>query len=347
MCALWIDKHRPKVLDELTVHETVTNLLKSISKSMNFPHLLFTGSPGSGKKTRVMAFLRAVFNAPIENLRGEYVSIDAGSKTIEAHVINSPFHIELTPADSGNSDRLVITHFVKAAASSQNVQKDIPKIIVLNDAHRLSKLAQQALRRLMEKYAKSCRFILIANSLSQILEPIRSRCFVIRTPKISDDDLLPVLESVGAKENLKFPADIYGLIVQKAEGDMRRAIVSMELLSLQSRVGIGSVAKSVPEWERYMEDLCTTITTDQHSVDTMKRIRGSLYELLVHCIPPSEIFQKLLIGLIKRVDSVLIPTICEAASTFESRMNQGTKPIFHLEAFVARFICIFQDYMNN
>lgn len=348
--ALWIDRHRPLKLEELTIQPHANNILQNICHSFSFPHLLFSGPPGSGKKTRVMAFLRALFNSEIElsKMRSEYQSIIINdSKTIEVQVTSSPFHVELTPADYGNNDRNIITYFLKDVAASQSVNaSNAPvKVVIINEAHRLSRLAQQALRRTMEKYAKTCRIILICDSLSQIIEPVRSRCLIIRTPRVSPEEISAVIEQVAAAEKLELTPDIIGDLISESQGNLRRAINLIQMLSIQKK---GSNVQDItPEWEKYTDDLVKIMVESDINPDTMKKIRNHLYELLVHCVPPTEIFKRILTKLCVKSDQQLIPHITEAAAIYEARMQNGTKPIFHLEAFVARFICIYRDYLAD
>jgi replication factor C subunit 3/5 len=347
MSSLWIDIYRPKILNELSIHPLVTSLLSNFAKSFNFPNILFSGPPGSGKKTRVLAFLRQLFNVKMDTLKNEYSQIEFNDKTIEVHVISSHFHIEITPSDYGNYDRHIITHFIKSAASIKNIHQDGPKIIVLNEANLLTKLAQQALRRLMEKYSNSCRFVLIADSLSQLIDPIRSRCFIIRTPRVSDNEVFLILRQIANSEQLDFNDDIFNYLTQIAEGDLRIAIVCLERLSIIGKLSSDPLTQVLPEYERYIEDLCNIVVMNQHNSETLKKIRGHFYELLIHCIPPSIIFKTVLRGLLKKIDPFLVPAVCEAGAIYEARMHQGQKAIFHLEAFAARFIFLYQEYINN
>lgn len=345
--ALWIDRHRPLKLEELSIQPQANAILQNICQSFSFPHLLFSGPPGSGKKTRVMAFLRALFDSEIElaRMKSEYRTIEIkDSKTIEVQVTSSPCHVELTPADSGNNDRHVISFFLKEIAASQTVNSSkVPiKVVIINEAHRLSRLAQQALRRTMEKYAKTCRIILICDSLSQIIEPVRSRCLIIRTPRVSPEEVSAVIAQISTSEKLDISPEIADQLVKESQGNLRRAINLLQMLSIQKK---DSVEQILPEWEKYIDELVQIIVGSDISPDTMKKIRNHLYELLVHCIPPTEIFKRLLTKLCSKTDQQLVPSITEAAAIYESRMQNGTKPIFHLEAFVARFICIYRDYL--
>ncbi|KAH0790038.1 replication factor C subunit 3 [Histomonas meleagridis] len=344
--SLWIDRHRPQNLSELTIHPETNAILDQISQTQSFPHLLFCGPNGSGKKTRVMAFLRKLFNHPIEvnKMRTEYRVIEAGDKKIEVQVSSSPFHVEITPADAGNNDRHVISFFLKELAASQTVGDISIKVVVINEANRLSRLAQQALRRTMEKYAKTCRLILICDSLSQIIEPVRSRCLIIRTPLVPKPAIFDTLKAIAAAENYAVDDAALQNITEESNGNLRRAIILLEMLSTTRSNG-STLNSVIPEWERYTDEFCKILLEEQLVPETMKKIRNHLYELLVHCIPPTEIFKRIVHTLLTKVDQQLIEPITRAAAEYESRMQNGTKPIFHLEAFVARFICIYLDYL--
>ena len=343
MTALWIDHHRPRHLSELSIQPVANDILKNISSSFSFPHLLFCGPPGSGKKTRVLAFLRELFHTDFHRLRSEYRTITEGDKNVEIQVVSSDYHVELTPADAGNNDKRVISFFLKEIAASQCVGNYPVKVIVINEAHRLSKLAQQALRRTMEKYARTCRLILVADSLTQIMEPVRSRCLIVRTPRVPRQDIKDVLCQISAMESFQVEDNLLNQVVDESDGNLRRGINILESLSLKKKSG--NISSVIPEWEKYTDDLCKIIIEEQLSPDTMKKIRVHLYELLVHCVPPTEIFRRLLKGMMNRVDLTLGPKICTAAAEYEARMRSGSKPIFHLEAFVARFICIYKEYL--
>lgn len=345
MQALWTEI-RPKHLEDLTVQPLANQLISSICETFDFPHLMFCGPPGSGKKTRIMAFLRQLFHADIDKMHTEYRNIEVNDKDIEVQVTYSPYHVEITPADAGNNDRHVISFFLKELASSECVGNVPIKIVVINEAHRLSKLAQQALRRTMEKYARTCRIILVADSLSQIAEPIRSRCLIIRTPRVSTEDVRNVVCNVADGQNFKVSDSLIDQIVEEAHGDMRRGIMLLQMMHLQRR-GSKSDSIVVPEWETYTDNLTKILVSEQLSAETMGKIRNHLYELLTHCVPPTEIFKRLLHNILLQVDSQLIDPICQAASQYEARMQNGTKPIYHLEAFIARFICIYRDYLED
>jgi replication factor C subunit 3/5 len=298
-----------------------------------------------------MAFIRELFHADLEisRMRTHYRTIEVGDKSdgstkkLEVQVTTSPAHVEITPADAGNNDRHVISFFLKEVASVEAIG-DIPvKIVVINEANRLSKLAQQALRRTMEKYARTCRLLLLSDSLSQIIEPVRSRCLIIRTPRVPNPVVSSIVGDVAIAENADVPLEILDQIVTEAHGDVRRGLILLEMYCMKRKAG-GQPELIVPEWERYTDSLCHLIVTEKLTGEVLKKIRDHLYELLVHCVPPREIFRRLLHRLLAEVDGSLIEPIADAAATYEARSQNGTKPIYHLEAFVARFVCIYRDY---
>jgi replication factor C subunit 3/5 len=283
-------------------------------------------------------------------MRAEYRTIEIGekgdgaaAKKIEVQLASSPHHVELTPADAGNNDRHVIAFFLKEIAASQAIGDAPIKVVVVNEAHRLSRLAQQALRRTMEKYARSCRLILVCDSLSQIIEPVRSRCLIVRTPRVASGDVMAILADVAARERLEIAAAPLEALVAEARGNIRRGLTLLEMFAMKKRAG-AAPGVTLPEWERYADSLCKLVKESKLDGAVMKAIRNHLYELLVHCVPPTEIFRRLLHVLLQGIDGSLIEPVAEAAAQYEARMQNGTKPIFHLEAFVAKFVCIYRDF---
>jgi len=193
---LWIDKYRPKGLGGLSYHEDITNRLQFFADGPSaLPHLMFYGPPGAGKKTRVMALLRSIYGAGAERLRLDKRTFTTPTKkSVDIHMISSNYHIELCPGDAGLNDRYVVQDVIKEMAQSKSIvgssSKSIEyKIVVLVEVDRLTRQAQAALRRTMEKYSSSCRIILICNNPSKVIDPVRSRCLGIRVPSPSHDQV--------------------------------------------------------------------------------------------------------------------------------------------------------------
>lgn len=168
------------------------------------PHLFFYGPPGSGKKTRITALLRELYGPGAEKLKLDKRTFTTPTKrTVEINLVTSNYHIELSPGDAGLNDRFVVQEVIKEMASNKNILSAAAgnagdakpsgkaefKTVVLMDVDQLSRQAQAALRRTMEKYASTCRLILCCNSQSKLIEPVRSRCLGIRVASPSHDEV--------------------------------------------------------------------------------------------------------------------------------------------------------------
>jgi replication factor C subunit 3/5 len=154
---------------------------------------------------------------------------------------------------------------------------------------------------------------------------------------------LAILLDAARREHLDIPDELLRALVAESHGNLRRGITLLEMYALKKKAG-AATGPTVPEWETYADNLCRLVKESKLDATVMKAIRNHLYELLVHCVPPTEIFKRLLHTLLQDVDLSLIQPVTEAAAEYEARMQNGTKPIFHLEAFVAKFVCIYRDF---
>lgn len=195
--ALWVDRYRPRELSKLDYHTRQATQLINLCSQGDFPHLMFYGPSGAGKKTRIMCLLRELYGAGVERLRNEIMNFTTPSnRKVEIMTVSSNYHIEVNPSDAGIYDRVVVTDLIKQIAQTQQIdpsgQREF-KTIVLSEVDELTKDAQHALRRTMEKYVSTCRLILCVNSTSRVIPAVRSRCLGIRVPAPTNDDILRIL----------------------------------------------------------------------------------------------------------------------------------------------------------
>ena len=121
MDQLWCDKYRPQGLPDLSYHFDITNLLSALSQSDDFPHMLFYGPNGAGKKTRILSFLQSVYGPGVYKLKSEekeFKISDKSSTTAECSIISSNYHIDVTPSDAEHHDRVIISKLIKEVAST-------------------------------------------------------------------------------------------------------------------------------------------------------------------------------------------------------------------------------------
>jgi len=217
---LWVEKYRPRSLDEIVNQREVVERLKVFVKERSMPHLLFAGPPGTGKTTAAHALAHDLYG---ENYR-QYV-------------------LELNASDERGIN--VIREKVKEFARSR-APEGIPfKIVLLDEADNMTGDAQQALRRLMELYTASTRFILLANYPSKIIDPIQSRCAFFRFTPLSRDDVVGRLRYIAEREAVEYDDEALDTIYEISEGDMRKAINILQAAAAMGRVTVEAVFKVV------------------------------------------------------------------------------------------------------
>jgi replication factor C subunit 3/5 len=230
---LWMDKYQPKKIEDLDYNHQITNILKTIAQKEDFPHLIFYGAEGAGKKTRIRALLSLLYGQGVNKTNSEIRELKVNSTNVEYLITSSNYHLELTPSDAEHHDRVIIQKVIKESASTAQIdaknQRNF-KIIVLQEIDNLTKEAQAALRRTMEKYMKSCRLIMSCNSLTKIIPPIRSRCLSIRVPCPTNNDIKTILNNIKITEKLSNISDKQiDSIIQSSNRNIRRAINSLQL----------------------------------------------------------------------------------------------------------------------
>lgn len=200
----WVEKYRPEKLKDIVGNEETVERLEQIAKDGNMPHMIISGLPGIGKTTSVHCLAH-------ELLGKSY----------------SQAVLELNASDDRGIDvvRNQIKHF---AQKKCHLPPGKHKIIILDEADSMTAGAQQALRRTMELYSNTTRFAFACNQSNKIIEPLQSRCAILRYSKLSDEQVLKRLMEIIKAENVSFTNDGLEAIIFTAEGDMRQAINNLQ-----------------------------------------------------------------------------------------------------------------------
>jgi replication factor C subunit 3/5 len=345
---LWIDKYRPQSLGELDYHEELNNLLRNLATSSEIPHLLFYGPPGAGKKTRVLALLEEIFGSGVHRIKHEVRTFKQNSTSFEVNIQQSNFHIDLTPSDVAQKDKVVVQQVIKEIGSSRAPDSRVAfKAVILNQADYLTHEAQAALRRTLEKYTSTTRLILICNSLCRVIAPLRSRCLNIRVPAPSCDQIASILTKISEGEGIQVAPEFIDKLVGQSDRNLRKAIMSLQTASLKHGRLTPGTPVSVPEWEKQIREVAMN-AIDEQTPRRLKLIRTKLYEILSCCIPPNTIFGFLSNVLVNSCsDGSIKYSIIDHAAKYQKQMQQGSKPIVHLEAFLARFMTIYRQHLTR
>lgn len=200
---MWAEKYRPKTLNDIVDQKEIVERLKSFAKSRNVPHCIFAGPPGTGKTTAALCLARDLYG-----------------DVYREHIM------ELNASDERGIN--VVRETVKTFARVKSIGEIPFKIMILDEADNMTADAQQALRRTMERYTETCRFIMCANYSGKIIEPIQSRCAPFRFTYLPREEHDRCLKAMAEKEKVKLSSEGVDAIFEVCGGDLRRAINTLQ-----------------------------------------------------------------------------------------------------------------------
>jgi replication factor C subunit 3/5 len=317
------------------------------------PNLLIHGSPGCGKHTLIKLLLRDIFDDSINNTFIETYYIKGyGNTVVDVEIEQSRYHLIIEPNNTG-FDKYLIQEIVKEYAKKKIINKAHNKypfrIVVINNIDNLNYYAQTSLRCTMEKYHKTCRFILCGNQISKIIDPIKSRCLDVRIPAPTNDELSYIIYKILINENKIPPKNKINSIIEHSNRNIKQLlwILDMSLYGITDfeLLWKKSLDKLIEIMICLKEKNVTSILNESLIVIT----RTILYNIFTTNIPSidilNEIIQKIIIS--NKFNTSLIYDILQHASDTEVRLNKGNRCIIHLDAFICKIYKLIYDFYHK
>lgn len=311
---MWVEKYRPKNLDQIiNQKEIITGLKNLLNKPNELPHLLFTGAAGIGKTTTALCLAREILG---DSWKRDTLELNAsderGIKMVRERVKEFASIMKL---------------------SLNQIENERPfKIIILDEADEMTSEAQTALRRIIEDSSKTTRFIFICNYLSHIIEPIQSRCVVFRFSKVPVDEVVGYLKIICKNEEIKFDEKALYKIYEHTNGDLRNSINILQSASASGNVNTSQVQSAIGNSGKNKISEIIKLALDSKFNESRIKLLELLY---VYGVSETD-FLKYANEEIYNLDLEDLSEISSMIAEYDYRLSNGAHPEIQLAAFLAQ-----------
>ena len=312
--SIWTEKFRPKTFDEVRGQKDIVEKIRAFVASGSMPHLLFSGPAGVGKTTLSLVIARSLFG---EEWRQNT--------------------LELNASDERGID--VIRVKVKDFARTRAIGNVPFKLIYLDESDALTRDAQQALRRTMENYTKTCRFILSCNYSSKIIDPIQSRCAVFRFKPLSEDEIREVIEKICAEEELVISEEARKALFEVCGGDCRRLENIMQSCAVINKEITPDLVHSMASVAKPAEVLAfLQLAASGKFLDARKKLLDTMLQYGMSGLDVIRQIQKEIWNL-DLADRAKVRLV-DKCGEIEFRMVEGSDEYIQLESFLAFVVLV-------
>jgi len=209
----WIEKYRPKNLEDIILDANTLTKIKRIISEKNMPNIIITGIPGIGKTTTIKCMAHGLYGPHMNNAVLELnASDDRGIKTVEEAITN--FCKKSLNINTGDLSLAYASH----------------KMIILDEADNITKKAQHSINKKMQEYSTTTRFAFTCNKSTDIIEAIQSRCIILRYIRLPMSKIIEKLKNIALKERIPYVEAALTEIATISQGDMRAAINTLQLV---------------------------------------------------------------------------------------------------------------------
>ncbi|XP_020268868.1 uncharacterized protein LOC109844293 isoform X2 [Asparagus officinalis] len=346
----WAVKHRPLSLSKFICHKQQAKYLKELISHDNFPHILFKGLSGSGKKSLITALLHEIFGDSLktsDDLRHFQVQ-ETTPMQISVPVTSSPHHVELNLKSESKNARYALMALVKEITSDHALAPEVSdvslkadyKVVILHEVDKVADSVQHLIKWIMDRYTEACKIILCCEDDASILNSVKTRCKFISVDPPVTNEIMEVLIDIAKKENLELSTSFAARIASKSKHNLRRAIMALEACRAHNYPFNDSQPIPVG-WEEVVVEVAEEILADP-STKSLFFIRGKFQKLLVEFVHPKLILQKLVEQFLKRVEASIKRELYYWHAYYEKRLPVGIGALLKLEEFVAKFMSIYR-----
>ena len=308
---IWTEKYRPRDFNEVLGHDEIIKRAKAFVQNKNMPHLLFSGPAGSGKTTLALIIAKKLFGKSW----------------------NENF-LELNASDERGID--VVRQKVKSFARTKAFNGPF-KIIFLDESDALTKEAQQALRRTMEIFTGTCRFILSCNTSSKIIDPIQSRCSIFRFKLLNKKDVAKIVEKIAKQEKFKINDKAIESLYNISHGDLRRVINILQAsASISKKIDENTIYEIIAEAKPADIKEILELALKGSFLEARNKLLDVMLKQGFSGLDIIKIIQREIWNLdIKEEEKI---KLIEKCGEIEFRLVEGSDDFIQLEALLASFI---------
>jgi replication factor C small subunit len=309
---VWVEKYRPRTLADVVGQEQTVERLRAYVKAQNIPHMMFAGPPGTGKTTSAIALAKDLYG---EDWKGRFLELNA----------------------SDERGIGVVRGKIKEFARVHTTNREGFKIIFLDEADALTHDAQSALRRTMERYTQTTRFVLSCNYSSKIIDPIQSRTAVFRFRPLTTDQIKGYIRKIATAEKVDITPDGVEALIFVAKGDLRKTVNTLQVAAaLGEKIDADTIYKTTStarpdEVKRLIET-----ALDGDFMGARKRLDGLLID---YGLSGEDVIRQIH----RSVFDLTIPDLqkvqlVDKVGEIEFRLVEGSNERIQIEALLAHFV---------
>lgn len=334
----FVDKYKSDLNNFCYFHEDIYKELLQMSKYADIPHIIFHGPFGSGKRSLVNFFLKSIYGETATKYFNTKHYIPKRSKKDPFIIKENSNIVIINAVNSSNCDKYLVQDVIKEFAGRQSAtfstHKKSFRIVLIDNPENLSYYAQTSLRGTIEKYSSHCRFIMISRNISNVIEPLKSRCFNFRISAPKPSELLYLLNVVSLKEDIAISEKDQMKIVKKADRNAKKALWLLELKKFDCEL-------ELPYHKIIKETVSNIINiTDNNSKGKIKKIRDLIYNLFITNIEFKKVFIDItnLLLASKIISDKCKKKIIFLTAKYETLLNKSSRKIIPTDAFVIELI---------